>query len=70
MGFVAPLWIGTVIIGFAQPFFLNAGPKFTTVWFPSEEKATSFALCSMGFGIGCLLGYLIPSFYFEEGLNE
>ena len=69
MGVVPPLWIGTFLAGFAQPFFLNAGPKFTTVWFSATEKGTSFALSSIGFPIGCLLGYLLPTFYFDVGMN-
>jgi hypothetical protein len=38
------LTIGTVLVGFAQPFFQCTPPLLSAVWFASNERATSSAV--------------------------
>lgn len=60
------LLVGQVCSAFAQPIFTNTPLRVANEWFPQDErdKATTFGNC--GFGVGNVVGFLLPSFFVSQ----
>jgi predicted MFS family arabinose efflux permease len=69
------LTIGTVLVGFAQPFFQCTPPLLSAVWFASNERATSSAI-ALNFnqvGIAAALivgGYMVDESTYSSSTND
>ncbi|KAL7268182.1 hypothetical protein RUND412_009208 [Rhizina undulata] len=53
---------GQILIGFAQPFVLNAPTYYSDLWFTSRERVSATALASLSNPFGAALGQLISPF--------
>lgn len=55
--------VGQILIGFSQPFFLNAPPHYSDLWFTSRGRVSATALASLSNPFGAALGqFLDPMF--------
>ncbi|KAF8475938.1 major facilitator superfamily domain-containing protein [Kalaharituber pfeilii] len=53
---------GQVLIGFAQPFVLNAPTYFSDLWFTSQGRISATALASLANPFGAAIGQLVNPF--------
>jgi len=69
------LTIGTILVGFAQPFFQCTPPLLSAMWFASNERATSSAI-ALNFnqvGIAAALivgGYMVDESTYSSSTND
>jgi hypothetical protein len=59
------LTIGTVLVGFAQPFFQCTPPLLSAVWFASNERATSSAV-ALNFNLGIAAALIVGGYIVNE----
>lgn len=65
------VFIGTLLVALAQPFYLNMPAKVAATWFNVRERDISTTLCSMANPIGSALGSAIPPFIvYDNGDGE
>ncbi|KAF8533075.1 major facilitator superfamily domain-containing protein [Trichophaea hybrida] len=50
---------GQILIGFSQPFFLNAAPHYSDLWFTQRGRVSATAVVSLSNPIGAALAQLI-----------
>ena len=39
-----------------------------TVWFAEKERAIATTIASLSFPFGCLIGFVVPTFYFGNDI--
>lgn len=54
--------LGQVLIGFAQPFVLNAPSYYSDLWFTSNARVSATALASLANPFGAAIGQLVNPF--------
>jgi MFS transporter, FLVCR family, MFS-domain-containing protein 7 len=54
------VFLGTAMVGLAQPFYLNTPAKIATTWFPVDQRDLAMTLCSLANIFGSAVGSYIP----------
>ncbi|KAJ1401304.1 major facilitator superfamily domain-containing protein [Ochromonadaceae sp. CCMP2298] len=52
--------VGTMMVGLAQPFYLNMPAKVATTWFGVAERDIGTTLCSLANPLGSAVGSFLP----------
>eukprot|EP00981_Chlorochromonas_danica_P014202 scaffold7537_cov179-Ochromonas_danica.AAC.23 len=51
---------GTILVGLAQPFYLNMPAKIAATWFGVKERDIATTMASLGNPLGSAIGSLLP----------
>eukprot|EP01031_Cornospumella_fuschlensis_P031428 gene31428-37986_t len=54
---------GTILVGLAQPFYLNMPAKIAATWFGVSERDIATTMCSLGNPLGSALGSILPAMF-------
>jgi len=60
------LFVGTVIGGMGNPFFLNAPAKIAALWFKPDARALATTIGSMANPLGTLIGLVLPNLFVNK----
>jgi sugar phosphate permease len=55
------IFLGTIIVAFAQGFYINSSSKLASQWFGDKERALSTALGDLSMPIVCIVGFVLSS---------
>ncbi|RYH28512.1 MFS transporter [archaeon] len=54
---------GTILVGLAQPFYLNMPAKIAATWFGVSERDIATTMCSLGNPLGSAVGSILPAMF-------
>ena len=60
------IFIGQAFGAIGSPFTLNAPTKLASTWFAPDQRGMATALGSLGIPFGCVIGFVIPSFFIDS----
>lgn len=55
--------IGTILVGLAQPFYLNMPARIATTWFGVADRDLATTLCSLANPLGSAIGSFLPTLF-------
>ena len=62
-GSYAIVLFGTLLVGLAQPFYLNMPAKIASRWFGVKERDVATTFCSLANPLGSAIGSIIPAMF-------
>ena len=65
-GIFAPVMVGQILTGLAQPFVLAAPTRYSDLWFTGQGRVTATAVASLANPLGAALGQLVNPFWVNE----
>ncbi|KYK55036.1 Major Facilitator Superfamily protein [Drechmeria coniospora] len=65
-GHIAPVMVGEILIGFAQPFVLAAPTRYSDLWFTNRGRVAATAVASLANPLGGALGQLINPLWVQN----